>query len=153
MNYLYNGVGPLPDIYSVYTPEVQKSHPFALIKTGIFNSGYMLYLFGKDAYYYDNNGSWFFGGNSDNPVPGYSSTYDESSGTWGELVHHDTWNVNVGGLTATLGDILWANFDVLKKDGTLYLAASDPVPVSPDQNDPALLQRAFWKGFAAGIPG
>ena len=27
----------------------------------------------------------------------------------------------------------WANFDILNEDGTLYLAASDPVPVTPSR--------------------
>ena len=30
-NYLYNGVGPLPDIYSVYTPELQAKYPNACL--------------------------------------------------------------------------------------------------------------------------
>ena len=29
------------------------------------------------------------------------------------------------------GKAFWANFDILDEDGSLYLAASDPVPVKP----------------------
>lgn len=32
-------------------------------------------------------------------------------------------------ITVPNGSWLWANFDVLNEDGTVYLAASDPIPV------------------------
>ena len=46
-----------------------------------------------------------------------------------------------------LENVIWANTDIFLPDGTLYLAASDPVP---ELEDADYLIRAFWQGFAAG---
>lgn len=60
-------------------------------------------------------------------------TYDPESLTWGEPF-----------VQTSLGqrlyeDVKWTNTDIYKPEGTLYLAASDPVPVSPVQINPAPL--------------
>ena len=51
------------------------------------------------------------------------------------------------GVATELENVKWANFDVLNEDGTLYLAASDPVPVSPVLN-PAAMMQCFLVGQA-----
>ena len=145
-NYLYNGE-QFQDINSVYTDDLKKVYPFALIKTGMFSTAERhLYLFREDAYYFD-NGTRYFGSNEDNPIPSCTSKYDANSGTWNELLYHDNGNVNVGGNTATFGDILWSNFDVLNEDGSVYLAASDPIPVNPA---PTLDPTALLMGWQVG---
>ena len=54
----------------------------------------------------------------------------------------------------TGGIIIWANYDVYYSDsveevgGTLYLAASDPVPVSPVQLNPADVVQGYFVGMA-----
>lgn len=43
-------------------------------------------------------------------------------------------------------EIIWANFDVLNEDGTLYLAASEPVPVTTTPLDPAAMYLGWLMG-------
>lgn len=38
-------------------------------------------------------------------------------------------NYDNGDVEATCPDIIWTNFDICYADGTVYMAASDPVPV------------------------
>ena len=45
-------------------------------------------------------------------------------------------------------NVVWSNTDIYNEDGTLYLAASDPVPVSPVKLNPALLVQSFFTGQA-----
>lgn len=40
----------------------------------------------------------------------------------------------------------WANYDVLNRDGTLYLAASDPIPVSSFTPDPISMTMGWLVG-------
>ena len=42
-NYLYNGI-ELPDIYTVYTPEIQKEYPFLYLTYAHIGSWYSYYL-------------------------------------------------------------------------------------------------------------
>lgn len=120
--YLYNGVGPLPDIYSVYTPELQKQYPHAYVATHTQNGGYYLLL-------------------DDIPkntlAPLWSDVaFEAKNEQWLE-------GASTSGLSYR---IIWCNTDIVGEDGTLYLAASAPVPVSPVQINPA----AFMQGFLAG---
>lgn len=45
-----------------------------------------------------------------------------------------------------MGDLKWSNFDILNEDGTLYLAASEPVQITAPVLDPLSL----WLGWKAG---
>ena len=45
-----------------------------------------------------------------------------------------------------LGDLKWSNYDILNTDGTLYLAASDPIPIPAPVIDPL----SMWLGYQAG---
>lgn len=55
--------------------------------------------------------------------------------------------------TALMGSVfegrIWTNFDLRTKEGDyVWLAASDPVPVSPVKLNPALLVQSFFTGQA-----
>lgn len=67
-------------------------------------------------------GNWsiqFFATGSDSISCQYAKL---SNGVWGAL------SSNVGLWTSTsISNVFWANFDVLDRDGTVYLAASDPI--------------------------
>lgn len=124
-DFLYNGVGPLPDIYSVYTPELQEQLPHAYVATHTSNGGYYLLL-------------------DDLPkttlAPLWSdAAFEAKSGQWLD-----------GASTSSISyRIIWCNTDIVGEDGTLYLAASDPVPVSPVMvRNPAAMLIGFQLGTA-----
>lgn len=58
----------------------------------------------------------------------YLDGYTNSNGDTGWV--QGITNKNWGGTYIKYCDFIWANHDVLNVDGTVYLAASDPVPVS-----------------------
>lgn len=129
----------LPDIYSVYTPELQKTHPFALI----FNQspfGYMgLYLTDSAPY----GGRSPLGHERIEYQVGTNIVYYHAlkdSKEW-QFVKNDTWPDND---SAGLAGV-WTNTDIFREDGSLYLAASDPVPVSP------ITPAAVMEGWAVGM--
>lgn len=124
-NYLYNGV-ELPDINAVWTDK--ETYPYAIIgnvepglegyyalglytTTGVYNSGngqveassscsYLAYIYGSGEYgEYD---SWTLVDQSDSAQAGSSLSYEP---------------------------VTWSNHDILNADGSVYLAASTPVPV------------------------
>lgn len=120
MDYLYNGVR-LPEL-----PEWDREkYPYALIGAYPNEDGYgisgNLYLTSKVEFGYNKYNVWSiateyifpFDANSDYPTEWQPGR--EYSGSPG---------VNV---------IDWANFDLLDEDGSVYLAASEPVPVDPDE--------------------
>ena len=127
---LYNGV-ELPDIESVYTPELQKSHPYAYMYLDKDTSAYTLVvnvvqifytpdsLFGKCVQF-----NWYL-------------RYRLNGSAW-EFVEKD------GPVLLSITNIdgfEWTNADiVVYADNTLYLAASDPVPV----------EDTFTKGYHVG---
>ena len=139
MQYLYNGT-KLPDIYTVYTPELQEQYPFAVIGKGIFGYGdfYTLRAFAENAYYFSNNAS--FGGSSDGtPVPAFTSTLNAGDTAWGEPKFLENSNAAQAGT-------VWTNFDWVRANGNIFMAASTPVPV-PVLN-PSVLMQGFMMGDA-----
>ena len=109
--WLYNGVR-LPDIYSVYTPQLQKTHPYVAI--GKYLGAYYLMI-------------------SDTPMTTYSG---------GEKLRDSSENglkyrLNVDGEYWEQIDAfytgrwpVWSNHDTVDEDdGKTYLAATDPIPV------------------------
>jgi hypothetical protein len=131
---LYNGE-KFPDIYDVYTPELQEEYPHALIWGGLV--GHSLYLSPVPLIRFDNGGiavsqetgnvtlrSFYTAPERVKWTPGadYDLSYD-----------HLLFGINV-----------WTNTPIYNEDGTLYLAASDPVPVL----NPAVMMQGFMVGQA-----
>lgn len=140
MNYLYNGVGPWPDIYTVYTTELQKELPFAIL----FDST-------NNGTKYGSTSVWFFK-TYEYPYPDHGTRPSvgiiASEGCkfcnlienhWGEVTDY------AGQYPVLYFEYLvWSNFDILNEDGTLYLAASEPVPVT--QRNPSAMLMGFQLG-------
>ena len=150
MYYLYNGV-KLPNIYTVYTPEIQKTHPFAYIYRGDFDNngswdGFYLDVFSSYDYRKTSSGEHALYHATENTL-GWKIVADENG-----LPKTDVW-IETAGIGAYVVPSegmweFWSNFDMLNEDGSVFLAASDPVPVSPVQIDPALLVQSFFTGQA-----
>ena len=131
--YLYNGVR-LPGINSVYTPELQKTHPYAEIHYTIpdhdyFGIGYYMVSFYTALPYVNaEDGKIYFRAecdciyhsawNTDGSVrngfenPGYENNWPTHL-SWG--IFSENW--------------IWTNFDVCDSTGKVLLAGSEPVPV------------------------
>lgn len=115
--YLYNGVR-LPEL-----PEWDKTaYPYAIIaqlSNDTYGTYYALVVTKMNPYHLE-NGVHFdtSDGKGGDPKKSYCYTpYSE----WGEFAETYTWQ-----MTKT---VVWTNADILNEDGTVYLAASDPVPV------------------------
>lgn len=126
MNYLYSGV-PLPDIYSVYTPEVQELNPFAVIVRNNSTGDY--FLMADDETFTANSD-----GDTVRPFPGVAYALE-----------NEEWVSSAGRINCKA---IWANHNILNEDGTLYLAASDPVPVQPYTPNHAAMSMGFQLGAA-----
>lgn len=116
----------LNDIYTVYTPELQKQYPYAAIvylslwsKVLILNSTPFVIVDKVIA----------------EDLPKYKAI--NSSSSWQE---YDS-SLNYGAET-----LLWANHDILNSNGSVYLAASDPVPVVTNTLDPTALLMGWLVG-------
>lgn len=126
-NYLYNGV-ELPDINTVWTDK--ETYPHSYIK--LVDGGYELWMLSNPYYVSDSgvlavthDGTWTFA---------FCMYVDEEmaaeagldTACWMQL------GASTGENTETAFNknvLVWSNTDILNADGTVYLAASDPVPV------------------------
>lgn len=149
MNYLYNGV-ELPDIYTVYTPELQKTHPFAYIHRAMHGGGCYFEAYEEQAYWEENSLS----------ASGYSLTYNsytvgrisyfcETDGTtWVEQECQTVFGVEEYTFQEGASTKLyWANVDVKNPNGDgIYLAASAPIPVSTFTPDPISMTMGWLVG-------
>ena len=126
--YLYNGVQH-PDIDSVWVDKV--TYPHAVI-TAIFrdNTVYYLWLISKQTSIYGESGNEVWGvQEGDASCTVYRS---KAQGAWeaanlftdGANTRDDFGGYYISGITP-----IWTSHDILNADGTLYLAASEPVPV------------------------
>jgi hypothetical protein len=139
--YLYNGVR-LPDIYKVYTLEVQKTHPFAVLTgSGSVLSPYKVAFYRElfvvhDAYMGEDDWSLLVNGDD------YLTTTTKSTDTeWSVL----STNTLAGNLSADNNGIpvqykmrlcsyasdyvLWSNHSFPGPNGEEWITASDHVPV------------------------
>lgn len=114
--YLYNGV-ELPDINEVWTDK--ETYPYAFIRKDTTENEYSLFLAesaptGADYGYVQMSGL-----RSD-----LSFSQLASGGTWGAAY-------SVGGTVGNAEEwpIFWTSHDIPAEDGSLLLAASEPVPV------------------------
>ena len=130
-NYLYNGM-ELPAL-------PKTTYPIAVMDTALYGmlKNAILYLFSELEYTtIESNGDRGLLLTESNHVR-FSATATDTewtaeSGTAGAL------NIN---------NIGWANTDILNADGTLYLAASEPIPVNPA---PTLDPTALLMGWQVG---
>lgn len=139
--YLYNGV-KLPDINSVYTPELQKTHPYAVIVKG--RTRYLSKDEGLNANY---DGSEYELVVTDKPL-----TFSESVGTiWynindnaydtaatgmysylkkdGEMVVPPVWNNTTNTFYEVSGIPVWSNYTLTNETDLTLPTPSDPVPL------------------------
>lgn len=139
MKYSYNGV-ECPDINSVWIDK--DTYPYAVITENMLTliASYELV---NGTGFYEGKRAVLFGTESghDYNVEGKYMRYNLVDDSWvirTELARTDYF----------FEYILWANFDLLNEDGSVYLAASEPVPVSPVKLNPALLVQSFFTGQA-----
>jgi hypothetical protein len=109
--YSYNGV-VLPKL-----PEWDKTvYPYVTITFSEYGFGYFFRGY-TDAMLYNGEYGYFADGEASQR---YCHLID---GEWGDLWTNSTsYSVNTS-------SIVWTNTDILNEDGTIYLAASDPIPV------------------------
>ena len=138
-NFLYNGV-ELPAL-----PEyaILPSRPYAHIvysrhtrADGSYYYHSVLYVFTVRPFVDREQGKLSFP--VDGKYNGWVST-DYSSHTISDWTTTGSDKNVSAGTNHALALPIWANYDLLNEDGTLYLAASDPVPV-PQLNHAALMQ-------------
>ena len=119
--FLYNGVGPLPDIYKVYTPELQKAHPFVFIRAidRAETGEYALWCFSEIIYVEHD-------GNTHNiAYDTTNSLYFDNMANLSQWASYPTGN----GSVAFEDWVIWANFTMYKLDGSVCIEPSKPVPV------------------------
>lgn len=126
VGYLYNGV-QLPDINTVWTDK--ETYPYAYIATsGYDEMPYALQLVNKQAALVENGGTKLVEVSAPYSVSIY--VVDTSMSNW---IHADTATEAEGSLViaGTEGSmrVVWTSHDLLDTDGSIYLAASEPVPV------------------------
>ena len=115
--YLYNGV-QLPPL-----PEWDKeTYPYAAMFRNMDTYG--VYCFSKQPFTYSVNRygviTIYHGTTSDTPAPYLSVEYDDG---------HWVTNSKTGASNRSLSLYIWANYDILNEDGSVYLKASEPIPV------------------------
>ena len=114
---LYNGVR-LPGLPKEWNPV---THPFACIRQTASLNGYWLFLLEEIQYTVSVIGNWCF---VINPGNSFQYRYRESFAefAWEQMEGYDT-DMVIGSWE------YWANFDLLNEDGSVYVSASDPIPV------------------------
>lgn len=120
--YSYNGVlrPPLPEEWD------KEKYPYAVILSGGNELGMYSYafFFSSVEYVVGNDGSRYIKVGTDDlvcNVSGYSP--EELLAGWGALYKWDRDH------EYKIANITWANFDVLNADGSVFLEATEPVPV------------------------
>lgn len=120
---LYNGI-ELPQL-----PEWDKTlYPYAFVYK-IISSKYGLVVCNSQPYY-----------NGDNVC------IDGAGLMCGVSVDSDKWVAPHTASYKSYGSVFWTNTDILNSDGTIYLAASDPIPVSTFIPDPSSLTMGWLVG-------
>lgn len=128
---ILDGVGyqgaVLPDINEVWTDK--ETYPYAYISyTGLEDMPYMVAFSSKQAEMVETGGTVLVEIQAHANVQNY--TADSTSSNWtlvGEVNNTDD-DIVIGSTEGT-ARVIWTNTVILNPDGTLYLAASEPVPV------------------------
>ena len=140
--YSYNGV-VLPDIHTVYTPELQETHPFAYIEHYALGL-YSLYVASQQAIY---NPKTYIA------VPPRVEGFGNCIKFQYAPEYDETWKLKDEKYDGSIfldddNTLLWCNTPVYNvTDGTLYLAASDPIPVG---SAPEVEPKSFMAGWRMG---
>lgn len=138
-NYLYNGV-ELPAL-----PEWDKTvYPYACISYTITHSRfYRIFIGTGPIYRSDTDGSYDFG-----LLLQKSYALNSDSTAWAEtsITVGEHWIANINNEWNGKFPV-WTNADIIKSDGSVYLAASDPIPVNPAPTlDPTALLMCWQVG-------
>jgi hypothetical protein len=133
MFYLYNGI-KLPDVGGVRTDKI--TYPNATMVG--YTDGDKILLLSTAPLYKGRHGATIPAGAS---AIGYKVVGDawEQYNTW-EPSEYDS------SYTAWGSNIWWASYDLLNEDGSVYLAASEPVPVGGEPID----QQSYLMGWRVG---
>ena len=131
MNYLYNGV-ELPAPPAGWN---KNSHPYALINQDPMYHNYWFRAY-SDPVIVLTKGT-VSGGFADGEAEAISCELNGED--WGEPYAFTTSAYTV------VGEV-WTNHDILNLDGTTYLAASDPIPVSSFTPDPISMTMGWLVG-------
>lgn len=140
-NMLYNGV-ELPDINEVWDKE---THPYAGI--GSFGVNWMFAALDFEVYA-DVSKSGYYASSA-----GKIDQYLCQNGEW---VLVSSQNMDAGNLLTSFSQVTftWASFNILDNNGSVYLAASDPVdPNAPAEPTYTYDKTAFLSGMAMGLCG
>lgn len=143
--YLFNGV-ELPAL-----PEWDKTaYPYVVIYKEV-GGWYALEMFTEQPIAYSDGENYLVCG-----VPGgcgalYWGTVSSTDREWGDNAYatydsYDGREIQFLDGTKYLYSLFWSNSDILKEDGTLYLAASEPIPILAPVIDPL----SMWLGHQAG---
>lgn len=114
--YSYNGT-VLPAL-----PDEGYKYAFIYPKYSYGIHTYHLYLFSEIKYGSDGNGKWCVG--KEGSSVSYFYTVETPENGW---AHRGYWETSA--LICNVDNLMWANFDVLNEEGTVYLPANSPVPV------------------------
>lgn len=121
--YLYNGVRlpPIPD-------EIKACLHIVVFRTDLTNDGGNYHrMFGTNAQMRTFEGAGLF------PITYHGSVDTAEFREGSAYPNYTEWtlsnSIGTDGFNNYLHMVVWANYDVLNLDGTVYLAASDPVPV------------------------
>ena len=137
MNYLYNGI-ELPDINEVWTDK--EAYPYALIAWNSATGKHRLAVCAQKANYSPSpNAIW-----CSNMIPYMQYTQSDNWEYQGTITAE---NINANTLWPQKEmPVVWANYDVLNGDGTVYLKASEPIPVGGTPIDPTSMLMGWLVG-------
>lgn len=140
MNYLYNGV-ELPAL-----PDWDKEmYPYAYIcQSWVLSSYYVLRMF-KEPYILDGSTRFanFICEDGETFLQCDAKSQSTSWRTVSEIITNSEDDTN----ELMRENMVWSNFDLVGKDGTLYLAASEPIPVG---TAPTIDPLSLFMGWKAG---
>lgn len=147
-NYLYNGV-ELPAL-----PEWDReAYPYAWIAKAPYNDDYYSLIISTgecDYRSWKDYGSMYYLYPVDVPITvkaAYLYKGEFETGEW-NFTWEKTYEENIVHTSSGLGLPVWSNFDVINHDdGSIYIAASDPIPVNPAPTlDPTALLMCWQVG-------
>ena len=139
-NYLYNGVS-LPDINTVWTDK--ETYPYAYIQNpspGV----YFLRLCAKKGTVRPNEQV----GPLMRCIEIIPVTTYTLKGFWKYSYEYNEETEDVDRTSFTMESVVWSSYDILNEDGTLYFAASDPVPEDKEPKYPTSQVMGWLAGRA-----